>query len=134
MLLNVITLIILGIIDLKKNKIPNAVLMGWVLMFHVSKTIEAIPIKSQTLILAGLTAGIYFPLRQIVVCYSGDFKLFAVIMLVTDPHNALVIIFISMLISLIPLACGVKKVPIALMTLFGYTAFLLFNHWFNFYK
>lgn len=125
MLLNVITLAILGVIDYKTYKIPNIVLMGWVLTFLIVSTIEAIPIKLQSLILCGVTAGMYFPLRQIVKCSAGDFKLFAIIVLAMDLHCALITIFISMLISLIPLACGVKKVPLALMTLFGYTAFLL---------
>ena len=125
MLLNVITLAILGVIDYKTYKIPNIVLMGWVLTILTVATIETIPIEPQSLILCGVTAGMYFPLRQVVKCSAGDFKLFAIIVLAMDLHCALITIFISMLISLIPLACGVKKVPLALMTLFGYTAFLL---------
>ena len=128
MLLNVITLTILGVIDYKTYKIPNIVLMGWVITILTMFHLQSIPIKTQTLVLCGITAGIYFPLRQIVVCYAVDFKLFAVIMLAMDIHSALIVIFISMLLSLIPLACGVKKVPIAFMTFFGYTAFLLLKN------
>ena len=127
MLLNVITLTILGVIDYKTYKIPNIVLMGWVITILTMFHLQSIPIKTQTLVLCGITAGMFFPLRQIVRCNAGDFKLFAVIMLAMDLHSALIIILISMLLSLIPLACGVKKVPIALMTFFGYTAFLLFT-------
>ena len=127
MLLNVITLAILGVIDYKTYKIPNIVLMGWVITIFTMFRLQAIPMKIQTLILCGITAGIYFPLRQIAFCSGGDFKLFAVVVLAMDSHSALITIFISMLFSLIPLACGVKKVPIAFMTFFGYTAFLLFT-------
>jgi Flp pilus assembly protein protease CpaA len=127
MLLNVITLTILGVIDYKTYKIPNVVLIGWVMTTLFVIQLGAIPIKTQSIVLCGITAGMYFPLRRIVACYAGDFKLFAAIMLAMDLHSALITIFVSMIISLIPLACGVRKVPLALMTLFGYTAFLIFT-------
>ena len=127
-LANVITLTILGIIDFKIYKIPNIVLVGWVITIFIMFRLNTIPIKTQSLVLAGLTTGIYFPLRQIVKCNGGDFKLFAVIMLAMEPYSALATIFISMILSLIPLVSGVKKVPMAYTMLLGYTAFLFFTY------
>ena len=127
-LANVITLTILGIIDFKIYKIPNIVLVGWVITIFIMFRLNTIPIKTQSLVLAGLTAGIYFPLRQIVKCSGGDFKRFAVIMLAMEPYSALETIFISMILSLIPLVSGVKKVPMAYTMLLGYTAFLFFTY------
>lgn len=124
-LLNIISLATLGYIDLKTYKIPNAILMGWTLAIISNHVICSIPLSIHTLISAFLTAGMYIPLRQVVKCSGGDFKLFAVIMLATGPTSALIICLISMTISLIPLACGLKRVPIAFLTFLAYTAFLL---------
>lgn len=125
--LNILSLTILGYIDYKTYKIPNIILLAWAVSAYVVRLYSAIPISAQTIILTGLTAGMYFPIRQIVRCQAGDFKLFAVIVLATEPSNALSICLISMLISLIPLTSGIKKVPLALMTFFGYIAFLLLS-------
>lgn len=125
MLLNIISLSILGYVDYKIYIIPNIILLAWAVSTYVIHLISAIPISAHTIILAGITAGMYIPLRQIVKCEGGDFKLFAVIVLATGPNYALSICLISMFISLIPLVSGIKKVPLALMTFFGYIAFLL---------
>lgn len=123
---NIITLTILGCIDYKTYKIPNVVLMGWFFSVIMIKCLTGtIPIDANSITFALVIAGIYFPLRQIVKCSAGDFKLFAVLGLIYGSHITLVICFITMIISLIPLVCGVKKVPIAFTTLLGYTAFLL---------
>lgn len=124
---NIFSLAILGYIDYKIYKIPNVILVAWVTSICVINLYSAIPLNAQTIILSGLTAGMYIPLRQIVRCEAGDFKLFAVIVLATGPNYALSICLISMLISLIPLASGIKRVPLALTTFFGYIAFLLLS-------
>ena len=127
MLLNIISLAILGFIDYKIFKVPNIILVAWVVSIYVIHLLSAIPINTQTIILSGITAGMYFPLRKIVRCEAGDIKLFAVIVLAVGPNCALSICFLSMLISLIPLVSGIKRVPLAFMTFFGYIAFLLLS-------
>ena len=114
---NIMTLTTLGYIDYWYYKIPNVILVGWAM------TIVSI----QSIVFALVIAGSYIPLRQIVKCSAGDFKLFAVLGLACGSHITLVICLITMLISLIPLSGGAKKVPIAFTTLLGYTAFLLFK-------
>lgn len=127
MLLNIVSLAILGYTDYKIFKVPNIILVAWVVSIYVIHLLSAIPINTQTIILSGITAGMYFPLRKIVRCEAGDIKLFAVIVLAVGPNCALSICFLSMLISLIPLVSGIKRVPLAFMTFFGYIAFLLLS-------
>lgn len=122
---NILTLTILGYVDYKIYKIPNVIIVAWLTTILVIRLICSTPITKVSIISALVTAGIYFPLRQMVKCEAGDFKLYAVLMLASEPINALMICFLSMIFSLIPLAGGVKKVPISLVTLFGYTTFLL---------
>ena len=126
-LLTLISLATLGYIDLKTYKIPNAVLIAWVLSIIYEHYISTIPLSTSSIILAIVIAGIYIPLRQVVRCSAGDFKLFAVIMLATGPQNTLLVCMLSMILSLIPLTCGLKKVPIAFTTFLAYTAFLFFK-------
>lgn len=125
---NIMTLTTLGYIDYWYYKIPNVILVGWAMTIVSIQSINStIPITTSSIVLALVIAGSYIPLRQIVKCSAGDFKLFAVLGLACGSHITLVICLITMLISLIPLACGAKKVPIAFTTLLGYTAFLLFK-------
>ena len=72
-----------------------------------------------------IVAGSYIPLRHIVKCSPGDFKLFAILSIAIGATNMSTVLFITMLIALFPLASGIKKVPIAFLTFFGYIAFLL---------
>lgn len=123
---NIISLAALGYIDYKIYKIPNAILLGWILTILVNCLNSVIPIRTNMVVSALVTVGIFYPIRQVVKCNAGDFKLYAVMMLTDDPFNILTICFISMIISLVPMAVGVKKVPLALMTLFGYVTFCLF--------
>ena len=125
--INLITLTTLGYIDFKTFKIPNSILCGWILTITFIYLISTISFNINSLIGASLIILIYYPLRKVVKCNAGDFKLFAVLMLTDTPYRVLQVCFISMLISLIPLVSGVKKVPVALTTLFGYGAFLLTN-------
>ena len=122
---NLITLAILGYLDFKKNWIPNVILLGWIITMIFSLIIVSTPINPSSVALSLVVVGIFFPLRQIVECNAGDFKLFAVLMLALKPMDSLLICFIAMLISLYLLASGIKKVPIALTTFFGYITFLL---------
>lgn len=124
---NLITLAIIGYLDLKINRIPNAILLGWITTIIFSFNLVTMPFNLSSVALSLVTVGIYFPLRQIVKCYAGDFKLFAVLMLMLEPKESLCICFISLIISLIPLASGIKQVPLGLTTLFGYVTFLLFR-------
>lgn len=126
-MLDFLSLAILGYIDYKTYKIPNVILVAWAVSKYANCLLSAIPINVQTIILTVGTAGMYIPLRQIVKCQAGDIKLFAVIVFTAGPNSALRICLISMLISLIPLVSGVKKVPLALMTFFGYVAFLFLS-------
>ncbi len=121
----IITLTTLGYIDFKTYKIPNAILSGWLLIIIMNYLMRTVSFHTSWVISAFVTAGMYYPIRHVAKCSAGDFKLYAILMLTDEPQNILMICFISMIISLIPLACGVKKVPIALTTLFGYIAFLL---------
>lgn len=123
---NIISLAALGYIDYKIYKIPNVILLGWILTILVNCLNSVIPIRTNMVVSALVTVGIFYPIRRVVKCNAGDFKLYAVMMLTDDPFNILTICFISMIISLVPMAVGVKKVPLALMTLFGYVTFCLF--------
>ena len=123
----ILSLAILGIIDFKSYKIPNVILCGWLgtmafdsLMFSITPKITISSIMD-----ALIVAGSYIPLKQIVKCSPGDFKLFAVLTIAIGVIDMLTILFITMLIALFPLASGIKKVPIAFLTFFGYIAFLL---------
>lgn len=122
----IISLTALGYIDYKVYKIPNAILLGWLLTILVNCLNSVVPIRTNMVVSALVTVGIFYPIRQVVKCNAGDFKLYAVMMLTDDPFNILTICLISMIISLVPMAVGVKKVPLALMTLFGYITFCLF--------
>ena len=122
----IISLTALGYIDYKIYKIPNAILLGWLLTILVNCLNSIVPIRTNMVVSALVTVGIFYPIRQVVKCNAGDFKLYAVMMLTDDPFNILTICLISMIISLVPMAVGVKKVPLALMTLFGYITFCLF--------
>ena len=124
---NLITLAILGYLDFKKNWIPNVILLGWIITMIFSLIIVSTPINPSSVALSLVVVGIFFPLRQIVECNAGDFKLFAVLMLALEPKESLCICFLSMIISLIPLASGIKYVPLGLTTFFGYVTFLLFR-------
>ena len=122
---NLITLAILGFFDLKTGMIPNAILLGWIGTHIVNLSFSATHISLFSIAMSLLVVGIFYPLRRIVRSSAGDFKLYAAMMLIIDPIDSLYICFITMLISLIPLASGIKMVPIALTTFFGYITFLL---------
>lgn len=125
--LNVITLIALGYIDYTSYKIPNVILCVWLgtLLFYFfpngTTPGEIIP----TVIGAFIVAGSYIPLRRIVRCSAGDFKLFVVLTVAIGVDDMLTTLAISSVTSLFPLACGVKRLPMAFITCFGYIAFLL---------
>lgn len=76
-------------------------------------------------VVAIIVAGSYIPLTYLVKTSAGDFKLFAVLSYVLGVDDMLATLFITMLISLFPLICGIKKVPIGFATYFGYIAFEL---------
>ena len=125
--INLCTLAILGYIDYTRYKIPNVILCGWfgtlICMDLISGAISNKYIES--LVGMFIVTGSYIPLRLIVKVSAGDFKLYAVIAFAMGIDNMLCILFISSLISLFPLASGVKQVPMAFSTYFGYIAFLL---------
>lgn len=124
---NLITLAILGFTDFKLYRIPNAIILGWVATILACFNIVSTPINPSSVALSLATVGIYFPLRRIVRCYAGDFKLFAAMMLSLEPNESLCICILTMLISLIPLASGIRYVPLGLTTFLGYVTFLFFG-------
>lgn len=123
----IVSLAVLGIIDFKSYKIPNIILCGWLgtmvfdsLMFSIAPKITILSIMD-----ALIVAGSYIPLSKIVKCSPGDFKLFAILTIAIGITDMSTVLFITMLIALFPLASGIKKVPIAFLTFFGYIVFLL---------
>lgn len=122
-----LSLAMLGIIDFKSYKIPNVILCGWLGTIVVDDLLFSITPKITITSMMGaiIVAGSYIPLRQIVKCSPGDFKLFAILSIAIGATNMSTVLFITMLIALFPLASGIKKVPIAFLTFFGYIAFLL---------
>ena len=122
---NLITLAIIGYLDLKQRRIPNAILLGWFITIICCFILAATPFNPFSVVLSLVTVGIFFPLRLIVKCSAGDFKLYAILMLTLKPEESMGITFISMLISLFPLAGGIKYVPLGLTTFLGYVTFLL---------
>ena len=126
-LVSLSSLAILGIIDFKSYKIPNVILCGWLgtmvfdrLLFSIAPKITFLSMMD-----ALIVAGSYIPLSRIAKCSPGDFKLFAVLTIAIGVLDMSIVLFITMLIALFPLASGIKKVPIAFLTFFGYIAFLL---------
>ena len=126
-LINLCTLILLGYIDFKSYKIPNVVLCGWLgtilIVHHIGCTTPKIIIS--TVIGSLIVTGSYIPLRRIVKCSAGDFKLFAVLTVAIGVDDMLAVLTITLLIGLLPLVYGVKKIPIAFVTCLGYIAFLI---------
>lgn len=128
-LMNLMTLAVLGYTDFVSYKIPNAILCGWLgtlIFFYYLGSVtprDIIPIMFSALIVSGS----YIPLRRIVKCSAGDFKLFAVLTVAIGLDNMLTTLLITSLLGLFPLACGLKRIPIAFITCFGYIAFLLMN-------
>lgn len=122
---NLITLAILGYFDLKTGLIPNAILLGWIGTHIANLSFSGTHISSFSVAMSLLIVGIFYPLRCIAKCSAGDFKLYAAMMLIIEPKDSLCICFITMLISLFPLVSGIKMVPLALTTFFGYITFLL---------
>ena len=125
--LNIVTLAALGFIDLVKYKIPNSILCGWILTYMVFLSNGyATPVSLKSRVIASLlVTGSYYLFRRIVKCNAGDFKFFGSITLISGISDSSKIVFIACLISLLPLAWGVKKVQLGLMAFFGYIAFLI---------
>lgn len=127
-LINLCTLILLGYVDFKSYKIPNVVLCGWlgtILIIQHTGCCTTPRIIIPTVIGSLIVTGSYIPLRRIVKCSAGDFKLFAVLTVAIGVDDMLAVLTITLLISLLPLVYGVKKIPIALVTCLGYIAFLI---------
>ena len=125
--LNLSTLMLLGYIDFKSYKIPNVILCGWLGTVLILKIIESTTPGTiiPTVIGALIVAGSYIPLRRIVKCSAGDFKLFAVLTVAIGIDDMLITLFFALLIGVLPLASGIKKIPIAFVTCLGYIAFLI---------
>lgn len=128
-LINLCTLILLGYVDFKSYKIPNVVLCGWLgtilTMYLIIGYCTTPRIIIPTVIGSLIVTGSYIPLRRIVKCSAGDFKLFAVLTVAIGVDNMLAVLTITLLIGLLPLVYGVKKIPIAFVTCLGYIAFLI---------
>lgn len=128
-IVNVSALAILGIFDYVKYKIPNVILSGWFVTIIVYKILE----KGQStlnnsieesFIASLLVAGSFLPLKHIVKCNAGDFKLCAVLTVAEGLNNTLWILFISIMFSIPALASGIKKIQVAIYMFFGYIAFI----------
>ena len=122
--MNVITLAVLGYIDYVNYKIPNVILCGWLVTTMVMLK-DLTPIKLSTILVSLLVTGSYIPLRHIVKCNAGDFKLYGVLTVSKGLNDALWIILITQVFSVFPWASGIKKIQMASVTFFGYIAFLL---------
>lgn len=131
-LINFVTLAILGYIDLAKYKIPNVILAMWLVTEIMIKInvfcLNAPQYLGKLIFVFVATTGIYLLLSRVVECNAGDFKLYGVLTAIYGTEQMLVILFISSLISLYPLASGCKKVPCAFFTFFGYLAFQLLKY------
>lgn len=128
--INLISLACIAYIDYKRYKIPNVLICGWILtLTHLASQngVTNMVAISKTLIASLLVAGLYFPLRQIVNCNAGDFKLFGGLTASLGLSNALKVIFISLSFSIFPFASGMKKIPIGFLSFIGYVTFLVFS-------
>lgn len=129
LIFNVVTLACLGIIDFVTYKIPNAVLIGWIVtsifINNLGGTIT-IDDNIKNVLFSLLVAGSFIPMRHIVYCNAGDFKLYGVLTAIIGVKNALIVLFMTCIMSFFPLASGVKRVQLAFVTYFGYIAFLIF--------
>lgn len=128
-IINVFTLAALSLTDIVSFKIPNVILVGWLgtLVFLKLLSFNGIILKITIHIMIGIivVTGSYISLSRIVKCSAGDFKLYFVLAFGLGLENMMIVLFISACISLFPLLCGIKKIPMAIMTYFGYIAFLL---------
>lgn len=128
--INLISLASIAYIDYKRYKIPNVLICGWMLtLTHLASQngVTNMVSISKTLIASLLVTGLYFPLRQIVNCNAGDFKLFGGLAVSLGLSNALKVIFISLSFSVFPFASGMKKIPIGFLSFIGYVTFLVFS-------
>ena len=128
-IMNLCSLATLGYIDYKIYKIPNVILCGWLGTTIALTKLGCVTPRDihETVMVVCMVTGSYIPLRRIARCNAGDFKLFAVLTLVSGVDCMLTTLFITLLITLLPFSCGVEKVPIAFTTYFGYIAFLLMH-------
>ena len=129
LIFNLASLVCLGIIDFVTYKIPNVLLTGWIvtsIFINIMDGTITISDTIQNAVFSLLVAGSFIPLRHIVYCNAGDFKLYGVITVILGIKTAMVILFVTCVMSFFPLASGVKKVQLAFLTLFGYIAFLIF--------
>ncbi|MBR1453163.1 MAG: prepilin peptidase [Lachnospiraceae bacterium] len=122
-----LTIGIIGIIDYKSYKIPNAILIGWLgVAVFIDVLNNITPNIIFTKLITGIiVAGSYIPISCFVKASAGDFKLFAVLTYVMGIDDMLATLLITMLISLLPLFSGIKKTPIGFVLYFGYIAFEL---------
>lgn len=125
---NLLTLCVIGVIDYVKYKIPNEILVLWLIANTITIIINSTT-AFKTIMLSAfaffLVAGSIIPLSFIVKCSAGDFKLFGTLAAVLGLENSLKVIFISSIISIFPLASGIKKIQLGFCTFIGYIAFLL---------
>ena len=99
MVINCITLAIIGIIDFIIYKIPNVILAGWLMTNYILYKINSsTPISPESILFSIVVVGIYFPLRLVVKnCSAGDFKLFTALVLLHSVVDSLILMEICIL-------------------------------------
>lgn len=128
--INLLSLAILGFLDAVSFRIPNVILCGWLgttLIFGLMYDPTVIRYLPSALIASLLVTGLYTPLRRIVRCSAGDFKLYGLLTVSLGNDVMLKVLLISLIFSIFSFASGIRKVPLATCTFFGYVAYLIFR-------
>lgn len=108
--LNLISLAVIGYIDYMRFKIQNVILIGWIATFIVINQMYStnICINPSEIIASTFVAGSIIPLRRIVKCHAGDFKLYGILTATMELKDKAIILLTHLYISMFPMVKGVK--------------------------
>lgn len=125
-IITMVSLVALGYTDLRSRKIPNVILCEWLLTIIIYNIfIGTTNISSYVVLASTLVTGSFLLLRHIIPCSAGDFKLYGILILAMGLSDTIKILLLSLICLVLPLACGIRRVPLAFITCLGYIAFLL---------
>lgn len=131
-IINILALSLIAYYDKKFYKIPNFILVFTIIINIILRNIfEKYLILNQLINLIFIILGsfiIFATLKLFINIKAGDIKLFSLMIFLEGTDLGLKIVFITLLISLIPIMKGVKKVPLGVANIIAYTAFYIFNY------
>ena len=126
-------MIVLSYYDIRYYRVPNCLIYCILSSFILNKMIlnnfsrEMIKYDLRPLFLYLLTEACFSPMRKLFKMPAGDMKLFGLLIAILGVDDGLMVIFLALIFSLIPLSIGVKRVPMALFTTLSCIAFYFFR-------